>query len=242
MGAERAPANDDLASRLSRCVLGIAMLAHFVLLAALKVHIERPGEILWISHVALLLGGIGLVLARPRLVSSALISVAVLHALWLVDALCGVCLGTFPLGLTRYLLDCDLRSLAATSHHLYLAPILAAYMLRDGRPCRHAWLAASAVMTVVTVLSRFALPPELNVNFAHAVMPRSTDSAFVWMNQQSSPVFLTIHLSVVTTCAILPAQAVLNFVCARLAVRAATARTREGKAHVERSVARVHAH
>lgn len=190
--------------------IGALFLVHFALLAALKIGRGLSGEVLWISHAGLLLGGFGMLLSSRTLVATAFTAVAALHAAWMVDALGGVVFGWFPLGLTTYLLDADPLAIAATSHHLYLAPMLGWLLLREGGFPVSSCVGALALIIVVTALSRAAVSPSLNVNFAHAVLPASTAEAFVWFNRQPAWIYLPIHAAVCFAGAFVPAAVAMR--------------------------------
>lgn len=143
---------------------------------------QAPGEVLWLCHVSLFLAGLGLVMQSVRLVAIACTAIALPHALWLVDSLSGLLLGWFPLGATAYLLTTDTWTRIATAHHFYLAPLLVVIMWRHSSFSRAGLPDASALFLLLSVTSRFAVSPALNVNYAFFAVP-ATDHPFVtWVN------------------------------------------------------------
>jgi MSHA pilin protein MshA len=189
-------------------MLGMVLFAHFVLLCLLKMSRGIEGEILWISHAGLVLAGTGFILRSPLLVSTAFTIVAGPHLIWIFDAVVGLITGRFPLGATRYLVGADLVTVLSTTHHVYLTPLLVLWLHKQRESSRECfWLAGGIVLTLVA-LSRFALPPELNVNFAHAVLPDSPSTAFAWFNAESTEMFLGVHLVFTFAIFLAPASAV----------------------------------
>ena len=104
--------------------IGLFLILNYLLICAVKIDKGAPAEVWWMSHVGLLLAGLGLVLNRALLVAAALISILVLHALWLVDCICWWTIGTFPLAITNYLAHANAKDWIATSDHFYFAPLL----------------------------------------------------------------------------------------------------------------------
>jgi len=150
--------------------IGLALLIHFVVVITVaNVVRHAPAEMVWISHVSLLVAGLGLVLNSTLLVAAALTAVGVLHGLWLIDSLSGLLFGWFPLGGTRYLLVADPWTRAATAHHFYLAPLLFVILWRHRAYPWTAWPLASGLFLVLSLLSRASGSPALNVNWAFRV-------------------------------------------------------------------------
>ena len=85
--------------------LGGLILAHYAFLVALKAHDGLLQELWWNSHVTLLLAGVGLLLGRTLLVTTAITACALGHLGWMTDAAIGLTTGTFPLGMAHYLLE-----------------------------------------------------------------------------------------------------------------------------------------
>ncbi|MEL7472237.1 MAG: type II secretion system protein [Planctomycetota bacterium] len=189
--------------------VGVVMLAHVVGLAALKLARGLEGEMLWISHVALALGGLALIVRSTRLAAMAFVGVAALHTLWLLDAAMGVATGRFPLGLTAYLLEADAWTLLGTSHHLYLTPMLAVWLrgrrVEPGRAAFH----AAALFALLALACRLLLPAHLNVDFAHALLPQADSAVLAWVNALAAPAFLAVLTLGAATLFFLPGALVL---------------------------------
>jgi len=195
--------------------LGAFMLAHFVCLCALKLTRSIEGEILWVSHASLLITGLGLLLRSGLLVGVAFISIALLHTLWLLDAAGGILLGRFPLGFTSYLASADPLTIAATSHHVYLLPVTAWWLLtRRGTAQRasaaEAVIVGSLLFGLLTTAGRAFVPSALNVNFAHAFMPDVRVPILIWFNGLPTPAYLVVHLAVCTLILLIPGAKVMR--------------------------------
>lgn len=196
-------------------VAGLVMLTHAALLCALKVSLSVPGEMFWISHVALAIGGLGLVLGSRDLVGVAFVAVAGLHTLWLVDLAAGLATGRFPLGMTAYVLTADWKVLLGTSHHFYLAPMLGWRAAKRGGYSRGAFAGAAGLLIFLTGVSRAVMPPSLNVNFAHAVLPESESPLFVWFNALPWWAYLCIHAAVYMGVFLAPGAVLLRVLCGK---------------------------
>ena len=151
--------------------LGLLLLANFAALCAIKLARGRGVEIWWMSHVGLLLAGLGLVGRSTLTVAAALTCILLLHAVWLFDCIGWLLFGAFPLGLTGYLEQADLWAWVTTAHHFYLTPLLVVVTIRHGTYPAAAWPAATAVYLVLTLVSRAALSPAQNVNWAFGLEP-----------------------------------------------------------------------
>lgn len=223
------PARPRSTQRTSR-VLAAALLLHFAALCWLKLTAHEPGELVWISHVTLLLAGLALMMQSSRLVALAFVSVAGVHALWVFDAIVGAITGHFPVGVTNYVETCDWATLAATVHHAYLAPVLFWWLWTRGPLAPGDWLRALAggvgLMTLLCLLSRLVLPAQVNANVAHALFPESTASAFRWYNRLPWWSYLAIHVPVWSVVFILPGALLLRAVDWRRAWSQASGRTR----------------
>ncbi len=172
---------------------GLAMLAHFALLAWFKRTHNIDGELLWFSHAGLLLGALALIARSTNLAATAFILVAGFHILWIADATIGLLTGDFPVGGTRFLLTADIPTLALTTHHLYLAPILAFFLVRRRSMPIAALPAALILLIALTATSRLTLPPSMNINYAHAALASSNNPALVWFNALPTRLYLPVH-------------------------------------------------
>jgi len=129
-------AGGPVGGRVGRWI-GAVLLVHFAAVCAVKVAKGRPEEILWMSHVGLLLAGLGLVGRSALLVCTALLCILLLHALWVFDCVSWWIGGSFPLGITGYLEEADTWVWLGTAHHFYLAPLLVVLVLVRRSMPRH---------------------------------------------------------------------------------------------------------
>jgi len=149
--------------------LGALLCAHALLQAGLKLSAGSPGQLLWVCHVSLLLGGVAL-LCRSRLwLTTSLLLCAVVHVLWWGDLAGWAALGAPPLGIVAYLQKADALAWLGTSYHLYTLPVLGAVAWRAQVFHRQAVPSAMALSLVLLVVSRALTPAELNINRAFAV-------------------------------------------------------------------------
>ncbi|HRX84404.1 MAG TPA: hypothetical protein P5572_05230 [Phycisphaerae bacterium] len=202
---------DPLRLRKStRRTIGGLMLAHFGLVCVVKIAAGIAGEILWMSHIGLLMAAAGLLLDRPLLVATALIDVLVLHGLWLADCLGWALGGDFPLGITTYLRTAGWTTWAATAHHFYLVPLLLVLVRPRAVRTPDALLAATAVYLGLTVISRACVSPALNVNFAFGVNFGPQVPLLAWGNRQPGSVYLPLLNAFVAFVMFTPAFIVLR--------------------------------
>lgn len=164
----RAAGNGAIGGRFGRWI-GVALLLHFAVVCAIKFYSGQSEEVWWMSHIGLLLAGVGLVARSALLVETALIAILIPHGLWLFDCLTWMVFGTFPIGVTHYLVEANVWTWIATAHHFYLVPLLVLIVLRHGVCQVVALTAAIAVYLFLTVISRAALSPANNVNWAYGV-------------------------------------------------------------------------
>ncbi len=172
--------------------IGCALLAHFVFLCWLKSARGVEWEMLWVSHASLGLAAAGLVIGSGLCVSTALVSVAVLHGIWLADAALLGLTGRSLLGLTGYLAEADGLTWLGTSHHFYLLPLLAAVVVRGGAFRRASLPVAIGVFAVLAVLSRVAAPAWASVNGAHGLFPGAGGPVLSWINGLAPATYLVV--------------------------------------------------
>lgn len=175
-----------------RQVLGAVLLLHFVTVCLLKLASFSGEEIGWLSHISLLIAGLGLFTGNPLLPVAALICVFAVHSLWIVDCAVGLVTGAFPIGVASYVDGADGWTWLGTAHHFYLVPLLLAlHVRRPGYP-KYALLLSGLVYGALTVISRLWLPPEANVNYAFAVEVLRTAPHVVWANGLPPVLFLPV--------------------------------------------------
>jgi len=131
-------ANGAIGGRFGRWI-GAALLVHFAVVCAVKAAKGCPEEILWMSHVGLLLAGLGLVGRSTLLVCTALLCILLLHGLWVFDCVAWWMGGSFPLSITSYLEEADAWVWLGTAHHFYLAPLLVVLVLVRRSMPRHSF-------------------------------------------------------------------------------------------------------
>lgn len=202
-----------LEPRTSRLV-GALLLVQFVVVCAIKFAKGLGWEILWMSHVSLLMTAVGLLVCSTFLIRTAFVAIFMLHTLWLVDCLSWMVAGVSPLSITAYLAEADVWMWVATSHHFYLAPLLAVLVYRSRGLQAECLLAAICLYLVLTLACRTFSTSTLNVNYAFGVLS-SVRTAFIdWVNLQRGPVYLLVLNGGVTVLFFVPA-----FAGMRLAIR-----------------------
>jgi hypothetical protein len=172
------------------CIIGAVMLANYALVVAVKIATNIPEEMLWASHVGLLVGGLGLLLNRDILVTSATTLIFTFHGAWIIDAVGWLTTGTFPIGVTSYLADADWPTWLATFHHFYLLPVLIILVLLRRRWARRSWFVAVLVFSILTLLSRLVGSSEYNVNSAFRVVDGMDDTFFARLNSLPGAAYL----------------------------------------------------
>lgn len=175
--------------------LGSLLMTHFVVVCAVKSSQSIPGDMLWMSHVSLAFAGAGLLLGSALFVHTALTAVAIPHLLWLIDFTAAAVTGEHPLRITHYLHDADAATWIATAHHFYLLPLLIIVVLRSGRYHFDAFGLAALLVILSTVISRSALPPSLNVNFAFRILPGVDVAPLHWVNGLPPGQYLIVQLA-----------------------------------------------
>lgn len=153
--------------------MGLCLMIHFVLVCFVKRDSGQGEELAWISHVALLVAGVGLFLCSRLLVRAALVAILVPHGLWLFDCLTWLVADVFPLKLTCYLAEANTTDWLATAHHFYLAPLLLWLVVRFRLRAQEAPWAALAGYVTLICSSRAILPPSMNINWAFGLFPES---------------------------------------------------------------------
>jgi len=177
---------------------GVLLLLNFALVAAVKIKFDIAADLLWMSHVALLLAGVGLVCGRMLLVTATLVSVFLLHAIWLADCIAWLLTGHFPIGVTRYLAGADGLTWVATAHHFYLMPLLIVIIAKCHTWPKEALPVAICLFLYLTVVSRVVSPRDLNVNYAFGTLTAVDHPVVNWVNRLPGSLYL-LTLNVVVT-------------------------------------------
>jgi hypothetical protein len=149
--------------------IGLALLINYLIAVLAKLAADKGPELFWMSHVGLLMAALGLIARRRWLVGAALTGVAVIHLMWITDAAVGLTTGSFPLRMADYLPKGDLKMWLGTAHHFYLVPLLAVLIIRDGHFPWRSLPVASLIFFVLTLISRYALSEQDNVNCAYLI-------------------------------------------------------------------------
>jgi len=193
--------------------LGVLLLAHFALVCAVKIALGVAEETLWMSHVGLLIAGLGFVRCSTSLIALSLIDVLVVHSVWLVDWSAWMLVGRFPLGVTSYLEHAGLPVWAATFHHFYLSPVLLVAVLFSRECPRVALAGAVGLFVALSVISRGCLPRSANVNFAFRVAIELNWAFTDWVNTLPGPAYLLVLNAFVSVVFFLPTYLVLRCWC-----------------------------
>lgn len=180
------------ASPWAATIAGTLLVVHFLIVVIVKLSQSVGEEVLWTSHVALLIAGIGLVRRDRLLVGTAFAVVLPLHAVWLGDA-AGLWLsGRSPLGITHYLATADGPTWLATAHHFYLTPLLWCLTARWDLWDPRAPFAAAGIMLQLTVVARALLPAGRNINYSYQVLPAADLGLLESINGLPVPAYLLI--------------------------------------------------
>lgn len=142
-------------------LIGRVLLLHWILLAVQRISSGNGANLLWMSHLGLLVAALGFLSGNDLLITAALLMVLIGHAAWLVDFALMLARGS-AWGISSYFFELSALGKLLTIHHLYLLPLMFA-LVRKIHP--HGWLIASAAFAVAT-LAVFVLLPGENVNCA----------------------------------------------------------------------------
>ena len=147
-------------------IIALILLSHWILLVQDRIVNQIPLNLFWLSHLALLITSLGLFFRNGLLLTTALVSILVLHGLWIIDFIF-LLLGNSPSGYTEYFLRLTFYRMFLTSHHIYLIPLLI-FTLRK-KINNNGWILASILFAILSILSFLFLPKEFNINCAHYV-------------------------------------------------------------------------
>lgn len=156
---------------LFRPRLGLCLIFGYIFVVATWIVSKRPEEGLWLSHLSLMLAGIGFRLASPIVLGGTLVGIFVFHSIWSFDALTWLLTGNFPMGVTRYLEASTPLQWIATLHHFFVFPLLAITLLRARAFSMAAWPAACIAFALAVIFARVFTPEAANVNGAFAPPP-----------------------------------------------------------------------
>lgn len=190
-------------------IAGCVFACQWVFTCILKFAEGTPHELLWLSHVALLLSAVGGLLNRGLVIQTALVAVLGPHAVWLGDFFSSRVLGASPLAVTAYLTDAPWWVWVGTAHHFYLAPTLVWLVTRQDRLYRTALWMASILLLYLTVLSRAFLPVSSNVNYAFGLFSPAEPGLFDSLNRLPESAYLLVLNAGVTLMLFTPAAGLI---------------------------------
>ena len=171
-------------------LIGAFLVVHFALVCTVKAQRGLEEEIWWVSHIALVIAGIGLTLRIPILWTTALINILFLHGAWLVDFLMCQVWGSSPLRATYVLADGNLWTWLATCHHFYLVPLLLTLFLIRRQLPEPSLVMAATLFLYLTVISRCILSPASNVNYAYGISVSFRHPWIDWFNRLPGDAYL----------------------------------------------------
>jgi hypothetical protein len=170
--------SDNSTPRCLQLLFGILMVSHFVFIAFRCGYAGTLENILWISHVGTLIGGIGAIFRNRLLISVALVALAGHHGFWLIDSLTWLFTGNFPFGTTTYLRDANIYGWLQSSNHFFSLPFLLILAFFQGGIIKHAWVGSSLLFALLAFMSVFISPESSNVNSVHQLWP-GLDQTFI---------------------------------------------------------------
>lgn len=193
-------------------LLGWALVGHFIYSIVYCIIKKSPEELFWISHVASLLGGIGILKNSRVLISISLISLFIHHLFWVFETLAWLISGKFPFGTTYYLQNADIWLWLQVINHFYAVPVLLFAAYQKGGIVKNAWIGSGVLFGILILISYIFLPPASNVNCAHALWPGLEKTVFAGLANLTSWQYLicifTINIVVIN----IPVYAGLRFV------------------------------
>ncbi len=191
-----------------QCAIGWAVLAHWLAVVTIKCMQGRAGEIVWLSHLALALTGLSLVIRWAGLARAVMIAIAVPHLIWLADALGLLVGGRSPMLITSYLSAATAADWVATAHHFYLLPLL---WCRVGRGGRLAWreaLGAWLLIASAVAAGRWAAGPGDNINYGYRV-GNANVSRLEALHTMPAPAYTAGLLTLAALVVVLPGSAIV---------------------------------
>jgi len=189
--------------------VGLFLISHFVYLTIRCFYKGEPENILWVSHVGTLIGGMGAMVQSRLLISIALVSLAGHHSFWMIDTFTWLFTGHFPFGTTTYLKDANILDWLQSANHFFSMPLLLILAFFQGGIKRHAWIGSSLLFAILAVLSSFISSVSSNVNSVHQLWP-GLDTSFLWgLDQLPSAIYLVGLILINTLCNYLPAYFIL---------------------------------
>lgn len=148
--------------------LKLSYTAYVAVLVPVYIWQYGPGNFLWFSDVALLLGLAAIWLEHRLLASTQAIAVVVPESLWILEFLMRVTTGIRLVGLTDYMFDASIPAFvrAISLFHVWLPGVLVLMVFRLGYD-RRALRVQIVLGTILLVTTYFLTDPADNVNWVH---------------------------------------------------------------------------
>ena len=146
-------------------ITGYLILLYYLSAIIVRIILEIPYDVLWLSHATLPLLALGFILKNKLLTTTAGIILLIPHSLWFIDYF--LRLVTLPnIGLTDYLAYTHPLAYATTIHHL-ITPILIIWAFYVLGIHKRAWMLAISFFLFITTIALLFTPSELNINCAY---------------------------------------------------------------------------
>ena len=189
--------------------IGVFMVSHFIYLSIRCFYKGEPENILWVSHIGTLIGGIGAITQSRLLISIALVSLAGHHSFWMVDTFTWFFTGSFPFGTTTYLKDAYVLDWLQSANHFFSMPFLLILGYFQGGIRRHVWAGSSLLFAILAVLSYFISPVSSNVNSVHQLWPGLDTSFLANLDQLPAALYIGALILINTMGNYLPAYIII---------------------------------
>ncbi len=147
--------------------IGIFLILWYIGLLIHRFNTGYEHNLLFASHAALLLGGVAYLRDSKLLWTGTLVLILIPHLFWITDFFLFIT-GLPNMQIASYLQYVSPWTWFFTSHHLFLTPLLAYTLYRQGvHP--HGWIVASAYFALLTFLTLTLTEAGPNVNCAFRV-------------------------------------------------------------------------
>ncbi|MFB3905744.1 MAG: hypothetical protein ACE15E_20035 [Acidobacteriota bacterium] len=201
-------------AELTSQVLGGLLVAHFVYVAVRGVATGHPENCFWLSHLATLVGGIGILLASPLLVSVALVCLLEGHLVWVSDVVSKWVIGYRWLGITSYLDRATWADWLQTVNHFITVPALLFVAVTRTGVRRGAWRGAALLYGFLLIISATLLPAQPNINSAYRLWEGLDETPLARLNALPVPLYLLALTVLNTLISFWPSNWVLSFLLA----------------------------
>ena len=149
--------------------IGILLFVHWILLVNDRIINNIPLNLFWISHFVLLISSIAFILRNNLLLTGSLISIFVMHGLWIIDFISLLVIGNSPSSYTQYVTRLGPERIFLTFHHIYLIPLLLWSLWKKKKISKYGWTFASLFFAFLSLISFLFFPKEYNINCAHSI-------------------------------------------------------------------------